>query len=182
MAVIWKNGSFLLSLCRSPELRQENLNFRRPATPKIVTGPSEPRAGHWGTAKKTLLLRTHLVEYFLFSDNCLTTLFPIARRILSSMSELSCELCSRTPFQSSLVTSGFHREVYENCALLSHYAACSGDSLPTSRDNLTGPIFKGFFTLEDGMGPTGCRETAVNNYQPTLTNPYPANVENIVSS
>jgi len=98
------------------------------------------------------------------------------------MSELSYELCSRTPFQSSLVTSGFRREEYENCALLSHYAACSGDSLPTFRDKLTGPIFKGFLTPEDGMGPTGCRETAVNNYQPTLTNFYPANVENIVSS
>ena len=34
-------------------------------------------------------------------------------------------------------------EVGEICALLGHYAAYSGNSLPTFRDNLTGPIFKG---------------------------------------
>jgi len=37
------------------------------------------------------------------------------------------------------VTSGFHREVDENCALLCHYAASSGNSLPTFRDNLSVP-------------------------------------------
>ena len=34
------------------------------------------------------------------------------------------------------VISGFHREVDENCALLSHYAANGGNLLPTFRYNL----------------------------------------------
>ena len=38
-----------------------------------------------------------------------------------------------------LVISGFRREVAENCALLVHYAASSGNSLPTSQDNLSVP-------------------------------------------
>jgi hypothetical protein len=32
--------------------------------------------------------------------------------------------------------SGFHREVGENCALLSHYTASSCNSLPTCRDEM----------------------------------------------
>ena len=110
--------------------------------PTVITGLSGPCAGHWGTAKKNLFLRTHLVEYFLFSPvtnsgTCLTSLFPIARRILSSMSELSYALCSRRPFQSSLVTSDFRREADENCTLLGYYAASSVNSLPTFRYNLS---------------------------------------------
>jgi hypothetical protein len=35
------------------------------------------------------------------------------------------------------VVSGFRREVNENCALLGNYAACSGNSLPSFRDNLS---------------------------------------------
>jgi len=35
--------------------------------------------------------------------------------------------------------SGFRREVDENCALLGYYAASSGNSLPTFRDNLSVP-------------------------------------------
>jgi len=34
------------------------------------------------------------------------------------------------------VTSGFHREVDENCALLGYYAASSGNLLPTFRNDL----------------------------------------------
>jgi len=34
-------------------------------------------------------------------------------------------------------------EEEENCALLGQYAASSGDLLPTFRDNLSGPIFRG---------------------------------------
>ena len=52
--------------------------------------------------------------------------------------------------------SGFCREVDENCALLGRYAANSGNSLPTFRDNLSvlssrvdNPVF-GFLTLEVG--------------------------------
>ena len=33
-------------------------------------------------------------------------------------------------------TASFRREVGENCALLGSYAASSGNSLPTLRDNL----------------------------------------------
>jgi hypothetical protein len=35
--------------------------------------------------------------------------------------------------------SGFHHEVDEICAALGYYAACSGNSLPTFRDNLSVP-------------------------------------------
>jgi hypothetical protein len=35
------------------------------------------------------------------------------------------------------VISGFRREADENCALLDCYAASSGNSLPTFRDNLS---------------------------------------------
>jgi len=37
---------------------------------------------------------------------------------------------------SSFVISGFRRDVDENCAVLGYYAASSGNSLPTFRDNL----------------------------------------------
>jgi hypothetical protein len=35
--------------------------------------------------------------------------------------------------------SGFHRGVDENCTLLDHDVASSGNSLPTFRDNVSGP-------------------------------------------
>ena len=35
--------------------------------------------------------------------------------------------------------SGFRREVHDNCFLTGSYAACSGDSLRTFRDNLSVP-------------------------------------------
>ena len=41
------------------------------------------------------------------------------------------------------VISGFRHEVDENCALLGHYAASNGNSLPTFR------VFE-FLTLEEG--------------------------------
>jgi hypothetical protein len=47
------------------------------------------------------------------------------------------------------VISGFPREVDENCALLGHYAASSGNSLPTFRNNLS-VTSSGFLRLEDG--------------------------------
>jgi len=46
---------------------------------------------------------------------------------------------------------GLGREVEENCALLRYYAASSGYSLPTFRDNLSVPSSR-FLTLEDGTG------------------------------
>jgi hypothetical protein len=41
--------------------------------------------------------------------------------------------------QGLCVISGFRRKVEENCALLGYYAAYSGDSVPTFRDNLFVP-------------------------------------------
>jgi len=48
-----------------------------------------------------------------------------------------------SPNMPGFVTKGLRREVHENCVLLGHYAAISGNSLPAFRDNLSGPIFKG---------------------------------------
>ena len=51
------------------------------------------------------------------------------------------------------VISSFRHEVDDNCALLGCYAACSGNSLPTFRDNLSVPssgVKKGIWTIEDG--------------------------------
>jgi len=42
----------------------------------------------------------------------------------------------------TFMISGFRREIDESCALLGYYAASSGSSLPTFRNNLSGPIFK----------------------------------------
>jgi len=39
--------------------------------------------------------------------------------------------------KSKCVNLGFRREVDENCALLSYYAASSGNFLPKFRDNLS---------------------------------------------
>jgi hypothetical protein len=71
------------------------------------------------------------------------------------------------------VISGFRRDVTEICALLEYYAAMSGSSVPTFRDNLSVPssrvkkankkvFFLVFLTLEDG---TDSPETSVQNYQ-----------------
>jgi hypothetical protein len=38
------------------------------------------------------------------------------------------------------ITSGFRREVDENCTLLGYYTARSGNSLPTFRDNPSVPF------------------------------------------
>ena len=46
--------------------------------------------------------------------------------------------------------SGFRRDVDEICALLGYYAASTGNLLPTFRDNLSAPIFKGQEVQEDG--------------------------------
>ena len=47
--------------------------------------------------------------------------------------------------------SGFRREVAENCALLSYYAASCGNFLPTFRDNLYVPS-SGFKNPLDRFG------------------------------
>ena len=51
------------------------------------------------------------------------------------------------------VNSSFHRDVDEICALLGYYAAQSGNSVPTFRDNISVPssrVKKSKKTLEDG--------------------------------
>ena len=60
-------------------------------------------------------------------------------------------------FCSTFAISGFRHEVAENCALLGHYAASSGNFLLKFRDNLLvpssgfkkDPIDFGFLTPED---------------------------------
>ena len=52
-------------------------------------------------------------------------------------------------YQISRLVSCFRREVDENCVLLGYYAASSGNSLSTFRDNLSVPSSK-FKNLENG--------------------------------
>ena len=71
------------------------------------------------------------------------------------------------------VTPGSRREVDELCALLGYYAAYSGNSLPTFRDNLSVQSskvkkFKMNWPLK--MRQMSCLETTVRNYHYTLRN------------
>jgi hypothetical protein len=81
------------------------------------------------------------------------------------------------------VTSGFRRYVDEICALLGCYAAYSGNSLPTFRDNLLIPSSRDLRKIKEEksegtwiswkslrMELTGCSETSVRNYHYTLCN------------
>ena len=45
-------------------------------------------------------------------------------------------ICHTSDTRNSVI-SGFRREVDENCALLSHYTASSGNLIPTFLDNLS---------------------------------------------
>ena len=40
------------------------------------------------------------------------------------------------------MTSGSPSEADEICALLGYHEVCSGNSLPTFRDKISGPVFK----------------------------------------
>ena len=62
------------------------------------------------------------------------------------------------------VISDFPREVDEICALLGHYAACSDNTLPTFRDNLSVPSSRAT------MGPIACPETSIRIEHHTLRN------------
>ena len=42
-----------------------------------------------------------------------------------------------------LIINDLEKSREENFAVLDYYAASSGNSLPTFRDNISGPIFKG---------------------------------------
>ena len=63
------------------------------------------------------------------------------------------------------VILGFRREIDENCALLGHYTASSGNLLPTFRDKLSIPSSRVKKTV-----PIGCPETSVINYHNSLCN------------
>jgi hypothetical protein len=57
--------------------------------------------------------------------------------------ELEESGCSLRDRSSICVTSGFRRDVDQICALLEYYAALSGNSVPTFRDNLSVPSSRG---------------------------------------
>jgi hypothetical protein len=82
--------------------------------------------------------------------------------------------------------SSFCCEVYENCALLGHYPASSGNSLPTFRDNAPDPSSRiknprFLLTFREDLSfhlqvipmkiePISCPETLVRNYLYTRRN------------
>jgi len=70
---------------------------------------------------------------------------PVTASVFSNFTQKSNKLQPR-------VISGFCQEVDKNRALRGYYAASSGNFLPTFRDNISGPIFK------------GCSKTSVRNY------------------
>ena len=60
--------------------------------------------------------------------------------------------------RSLQIETELNHAVRENCALLACYAASSGSSIPTFRDNLLDPDFCPL------MGPIGCPETSVRSF------------------
>jgi len=67
------------------------------------------------------------------------------------------------------VISDLRHELAENCALLGHYAASSGNFLLTFRDNLSvPPSFLYFRTLK--LVPVARPETSLTNYRHSLRN------------
>ena len=68
------------------------------------------------------------------------------------------------------IISGIRREVDETCPLLGYYAAGSGNSLTTFRDNLSAPFSRGQNSWSLKKGPIGCPETSVRNYRYPLRN------------
>ena len=78
----------------------------------------------------------------------------------------------------SCLISGFRREVAENCALVGHYAASSGNVLLMLRNKLSVPSSvvwnpKEAFLLDSRplkMRPTVCSETSIRNYDYSLRN------------
>jgi hypothetical protein len=66
---------------------------------------------------------------------------------------------------ASILTDRLYRNQQpKNCALLVYYAANSGNSLPTFRDNISA------LSLGQRRGPIGCPETSVRNYHCSLRN------------
>jgi hypothetical protein len=69
--------------------------------------------------------------------------------------------------QTVWVISGFSRETDENCALLGHYAASSGNLLPTFRDNLTFPSSE-VNSPEENYALLGHYAASSGNFLPTF--------------
>jgi hypothetical protein len=71
---------------------------------------------------------------------------------------------SYLPFEKRIYSAYifFRSNADEICALLGYYAALSGNSVPTFRDNLSVPSSR--------TGPTDCTETSVQNYHTVLCN------------
>ena len=68
------------------------------------------------------------------------------------------------------VSSGFRRQVAENCALLGYYAASNGDLLPTFRDNRSVPSSGIMIILNPEDGTDGLSWNVVRNYHCALHN------------
>jgi hypothetical protein len=68
--------------------------------------------------------------------------------------------------------SGFRRDVDDICAHLGYYATSSRNPLPTFRGQPTSPILKESRNdlLTHEMGPIGCAETSVKDYESLLCN------------
>jgi len=69
----------------------------------------------------------------------------------------------------TFMISGFRRETDESCALLGNYAASSGNSLPTFRDNLSVPSSR-VKNKKKKIWPICCPETSVRNCHYSLRN------------
>jgi hypothetical protein len=91
-----------------------------------------------------------------------------------ALSPSFCLLCSVLVTRIWLVLcviSGFRREVDGNCALLCCYAASSGNSIPTFRNDVSGPSSRVKKPkMEKNMGPIGCPETSTRKYHCSLHN------------
>ena len=69
--------------------------------------------------------------------------------------------------QGLCVFSYLPREADENCVFLSYFAASSGNSVTTFRENLKGPIFKGQETKNECGGRSlSSRKVKQSHYRP----------------
>ena len=68
------------------------------------------------------------------------------------------------------MTSGFRREVDDNRNVLAYYAASSGNSLRTFRDNLSVSSSRDKMRPKNNRGPMDCPEKSVLNCRYSLCN------------
>jgi hypothetical protein len=72
-----------------------------------------------------------------------------------------------TIFFQKRIYSELNHVLTENCVLLGYYAASSGNSLPTFRDNISVPSSR---VNNPWMGPIVCLKTSARNYHYSLRN------------